>query len=65
MSNRYPVQSSAHGDFLVDGKYTFEVGGKSKTRKQLKHTPEGYIAADNLEYANDRTITLWLFGFLY
>lgn len=65
VNNMYPVQSSAHGDFLVDGLYTFEIGGKSKTRKQLKHAPEGYIAADNLEYGNDRTIPLWLFGFLY
>jgi predicted AAA+ superfamily ATPase len=56
---------SEAGDFLVDGKYIIEVGGKNKTRKQIRDLPEAYIAADNLEYGNDRKIPLWLFGFLY
>ncbi|HUW69835.1 MAG TPA: hypothetical protein VMX33_06345 [bacterium] len=56
---------SEAGDFLVDGKFTIEVGGKNKTRKQIQDLTEAYIAADNLEYGNDRKIPLWLFGFLY
>ncbi|MFN4084054.1 MAG: ATP-binding protein [Bacteroidia bacterium] len=53
------------GDFLVDGKYTFEVGGKTKTKKQIKSVKQSYIAADMLEYGFDNKIPLWLFGFLY
>lgn len=65
VANVYPVMSSPVSDFLVDRKYTFEIGGKSKSRKQLKNTTESYVAADNIEYGSDTTIPLWLFGFLY
>src|SRR5690554_1530482 len=53
------------GDFLVNEKYTFEVGGKNKTKKQIKSVQESYIAADNIEYGRGNKIPLWLFGFLY
>lgn len=53
------------GDFLVDGRYTIEVGGKNKTRKQIRQIEDAYIAADDLEYGYDKKIPLWLFGFLY
>jgi hypothetical protein len=49
----------------VNDEYTFEIGGKNKTRKQLKDIPNSYIAADNLEIGSGKTIPLWLFGFLY
>ncbi len=65
VNNMYDVKSSPVSDFLVEGTYTFEVGGKSKTRKQLKNTTNSYVAADNIEFGNDKTIPLWLFGFLY
>jgi predicted AAA+ superfamily ATPase len=65
VANVYDVTSSVASDFLVDNKYTFEIGGKSKTRKQLKNVKESYIAADNIEYGDGKTIPLWLFGFLY
>lgn len=57
----YPKQ----GDFLVDNKYLFEVGGKNKTQKQIAGIENAYIAADNIEYGYKNTIPLWLFGFLY
>jgi predicted AAA+ superfamily ATPase len=62
------------GDFLVDDTYLIEVGGKNKTKKQLKaaqdtgefsHFGEAYIAADGIEYGFNNKIPLWLFGFLY
>jgi predicted AAA+ superfamily ATPase len=65
VANVYDVTSSVASDFLVDNKYTFEIGGKSKTRKQLKNIKESYIAADNIEYGDGKTIPIWLFGFLY
>jgi predicted AAA+ superfamily ATPase len=57
----YPKQA----DFIVDDRYTFEVGGKSKTAKQLKSIQQGYIVADNIEIGALNKIPLWLFGFLY
>lgn len=59
------VLSSPQSDFLVDRKYTFEVGGKDKTFRQLAGLENAYIAADDIEYGLDRKIPLWLFGFLY
>ncbi len=65
VNNKYDVKSSPVSDFLVEEKYTFEVGGKNKSKKQLKNTKNSFVAADNLEYGNDTTVPLWLFGFLY
>ncbi|MEX1192432.1 MAG: AAA family ATPase [Brumimicrobium sp.] len=65
VNNIYDVKSSPVSDFLVEGKYTFEVGGKNKSKKQLKNIKNSFVAADNIEYGNDTTIPLWLFGFLY
>jgi predicted AAA+ superfamily ATPase len=53
------------GDFLVDDTYLFEIGGRRKGNKQIVEMENSYIAADNLEYAHDNKIPLWLFGFLY
>ncbi|MFN4971607.1 MAG: ATP-binding protein [Bacteroidota bacterium] len=65
VNNACKVHYSPQGDFLVNGKYTFEVGGKSKSKKQIKSVKNSYIAADMLEYGFDTKIPLWLFGFLY
>lgn len=59
------VLYSGKGDFLINNRYIFEVGGKNKTRKQIQDINNAYIAADNIEYAQGNKIPLWLFGFLY
>ncbi|QOI97996.1 MAG: AAA family ATPase [Flammeovirgaceae bacterium] len=53
------------GDFKVNEKYTFEVGGKEKTNVQIKGVKNAYIVADDIEYGFGNKIPLWLFGFLY
>lgn len=53
------------GDFLVDDRYLFEVGGSSKTFKQIADVPDSYLAIDDLEIGRANRIPLWLFGFLY
>ncbi len=57
----YPKTS----DFLVDGKYTFEIGGSKKSRKQIAGIEDAYVVADGIEYRIGNKIPLWLFGFLY
>ncbi len=54
-----------HGDFVVDGKYTFEVGGKDKSFKQIADIPDSYLLVDEIEYAGGNRLPLWLIGFLY
>ena len=57
--------SKTSADFLIDHKYTVEVGGRSKDGKQVAGMKEGYIAAAGEEYVLGNKIPLWLFGFLY
>ncbi len=57
--------SARSADYTVDGKYTIEVGGKSKDGKQIAQQENAYIAADDIEYAAGNKIPLWAFGFLY
>ena len=59
------VNYSEKGDFMVDNKFIFEVGGKNKNYNQINDIQDSYIAADNIEYGHGNKIPLWLFGFLY
>ena len=53
------------GDFMIDKKYTFEIGGKNKTGKQIQNIKNAYLALDDIEFGGGNSIPLWLFGFLY
>jgi len=53
------------GDFLIDNKYTFEIGGASKGDKQIKNANDAFIIRDDIETGYNNIIPLWLFGFLY
>ena len=53
------------GDFVLDGRYLFEVGGKGKTFQQIADEPESYLAVDGIEIGSGNRIPLWMFGLLY
>lgn len=59
------VTMPAKGDFLVDGKYLFEVGGSGKTFDQIKDEPNSFLAVDDVEIGSGSRIPLWMFGLLY
>ena len=59
------IKYATMGDFLIDDKYLFEVGGKNKGLKQIKDIEDSYVVADNIEIGFGNKIPLWLFGFLY
>lgn len=61
----HKVDFSEESDFFVDSKYTFEVGGKNKKRRQIQEIPDSYIIADDIEFGTDRRIPIWLLGFMY
>lgn len=65
LTNQYTVARPAQGDFMVDEKYTFEIGGRKKTTEQIKGISNAYVASDNMETSFGNKIPLWLFGFLY
>ena len=62
---QHHLSYTPRGDFLVDNKYVFEIGGKDKTNKQIAGIENAYIAADGIEYGFKNKIPLWMFGFLY
>ena len=64
MRIRNEVHSSDVSDFSI-GDYTFEVGGKKKTRRQVADIENGYVVKDDIEYATKTTIPLWAFGLNY
>jgi hypothetical protein len=59
------VVAAPHGDFLVDGRMTIEVGGRSKSAVQVRDVPHHYLALDGIETGIRRHVPLWLFGLLY
>ncbi len=59
------VNVSMSADFFVNNNYTFEIGGLSKTRKQIKGVPNSFIVKDNIEVGYENVIPIWLFGLLY
>lgn len=58
---RYPKA----GDFLVDKRFLFEVGGKGKKFDQIKDIPDSFLAVDDTEVGYGNRIPLWMFGLLY
>ena len=53
------------GDFRVDDRYLFEVGGKGKGFDQIRDVPDSFVVNDGVEVGFGNKIPLWLFGFLY
>ena len=58
------VFASKAADFLIDG-HTFEVGGKSKNKKQIAEVKNAFVVKDDIEYGYENIIPLWHFGMSY
>ena len=65
LKTKHQVRQSKSSDFEIDNNYTFEVGGPSKSRKQIHGVKNSYLVKDNIEFPSRNSIPLWLFGFLY
>lgn len=57
--------SKKHGDFCINGKHVFEVGGKDKNFTQIAGVQDSYVLADDIETPLGRKLPLWVVGFLY
>ena len=55
----------AQGDFKVDRKYTFEIGGRSKGFSQIAGVKDSYVFADDWDMPDGAKLPLWMLGFLY
>ena len=65
LSQLHNVTLPQNGDFLIDNQYTFEIGGKNKSSKQIQGINDAYVVKDDIEIGSAGVIPLWLFGFLY
>ena len=65
VSSGHALTYPKKGDFMVDDRWLFEVGGKGKGFTQIKDVPESFVVNDGVEVGIRNKIPLWLFGFLY
>ncbi|MCR4964269.1 MAG: AAA family ATPase [Bacteroidales bacterium] len=66
LSESHSVEyGKTQGDFKVDAKYTFEIGGRNKTFSQIAGVKDSYIFADDWDMPDGVKLPLWMLGFLY
>ena len=65
LKSLHNLEVPTKGDFIVDKKYTFEVGGEGKKFTQIKGVENSYLVIDTDTTENSNKLPLWLFGFLY
>jgi uncharacterized protein len=61
----HKVKIPKSGDFEIDEKFIFEIGGKNKSSKQIKYEKNAFVVADDILTGAYNKIPLWLFGFIY
>ena len=61
----HEINLSEKADFIIDKKFTFEIGGKNKTKKQIASISDAFVAKDGIEIGFSNQIPVWLFGFMY
>lgn len=65
MKHIHEIHLAEKGDFIINKKYTFEIGGKNKPTKQIKGIENGFVVRDDMEVGGLNIIPLYLFGFMY
>lgn len=65
LAGLHTISQSKEADFLVDNKFTFEVGGKNKKANQIIGVEEAWLVKDDISRPTQNSIPVWLFGFLY
>ena len=58
------VFHSKQGDYRVKDT-VFEIGGKNKTKQQIKALASACLIKDDILVASQNTIPLWYFGMVY
>lgn len=61
----HDITLAEKGDFMVDNKYVFEIGGKNKSRNQIKRIKNYFVLRDDVETGVLNKIPLWVFGLMY
>jgi large exoprotein involved in heme utilization and adhesion len=61
----HKITQAKKGDFVIDDKFTVEIGGKNKSFDQIKDIENSFVVADSIEIGFGKKIPLWLFGLMY
>ena len=61
----HAVKFTGVGDFVVDDKWTFEVGGKGKRFDQIADVENSFVVNDDVAVGRGNKIPLWMFGMMY
>lgn len=64
LKNEYSLHINSQGDFILDGKYIFELGIVNRDLKQIS-IAQNYLVMDTDSTEDKFKIPLWLFGFMY
>ena len=65
LKESHALTTNKQGDFIVNNKYIFEIGGENKGFKQIKDLDNSFVVQDTDSTEDKHKIPLWLFGFLY
>lgn len=65
LKHNYEIHLVKKGDFLVNRKYTIEIGGKNKTTQQISGMKDAFVLRDDIEIGAMNIFPLYLFGMLY
>ena len=58
------VSASRHADFVVDGRWRVEIGGRNHSARPRGDNADAILAVGGTEIGADRRVPLWLFGCL-
>lgn len=65
LSQGHQVHYYDQGDFVVDDQFIFEIGGRSKSNRQIRGQDNAFIVADDIEIGSLNQVPLWAFGMTY
>jgi len=65
LQNQGDLTAPTFGDFCLNGEWIFEIGGRSKNKRQIKSVQKGYVFADDIMSVEHGNLPLWLLGFLW
>lgn len=66
LSAKHTVEySKEQGDFKIDGKWIFEVGGADKSFDQIADVPNSFVLADAIAFPVGKKLPIWLVGMTY
>jgi len=65
LQNQGELTAPTHGDFCLNGELAFEIGGRSKNKRQIKSVKFAYVFADDIMSIDHGNLPLWLLGFLW